>query len=312
MHILEFLSKHWLTVLVPLITLLGIIRVHRYFLSLEKKRHKHVANVDTFDTIESPEDFGDSHESQIRAASTKIKQRFSIIRRTVIMLLLCLASLIAAIPLLNTISAATFSIIAGITSVVIGIAARPFLENFISGIVISVSNRLHIGDTIYIDGELGTIEDITTTHTTIKVWNWQRYILPNSVMLNKAIRNCSHKDELLWTHIEFTASYEQDIDELESDLIAATKKSRHSQDDGNIELWPMGLDAIGVKYWLAAWARGPEDAWYLRSDMRRFVIQSFQKRQVRSHLYHIGNHEIVTTNNAPDIAKPPNQEMKTL
>ena len=294
MPVLEFFSLYWPALAICVVAIVLAFKIQKYFNLLELTRRKRVAKVSNFDTIDAPESFSDSHESQLRIANSHIKRRFSIIRRTVILLILCIASLVAAIPLLNVASAATFSIVAGIASVVIGIAARPFLENFISGIVISVSNRIHIGDTIYIDGELGTIEDITTTHTTIKVWNWQRYILPNSVMLNKAIRNCSHKDELLWTHIEFTAAYEQDINELEHDLISATKASQFSQDEGQIELWPMGLDAAGVKYWLAAWARGPEDAWYLRSDMRRFVIQSFQQRQARSHLHHIQNYEQIS------------------
>ena len=309
MTVLEFLSHNWLIFVFCLLTIALAFKIQKYFNKIESSRRKRVANVNNLEAIESPDSFGASHESQIRTASSQIKRRFSIIRRTIILLLLCIASLLAALPLLNTASAATFSIVAGIASVVIGIAARPFLENFISGIVISVSNRIHIGDTIYIDGELGTIEDITTTHSTIKVWNWQRYILPNSVMLNKAIRNCSHKDELLWTHIEFTAAYEQDIDELEQDLIKTTKQSQYSQDEGQIELWPMGLDAAGVKYWLAAWARGPEDAWYLRSDMRRFVIQSFQKRNARSHLYHIQNYETQQVENLPGLPRTINDEI---
>ena len=278
-------------VLLAVGTCLCALLIHITIRKIENRRRRRINDVDNFNALETSPEIGETNEHYRKEARKSVAKRFSIIRRTLVFMLLFFGISISILPFINTASASIISVIAGITSVIIGIASRPFLENFISGIVLSISDRLHIGDTIYIDGELGTIEDITLTHTTVKIWNWQRYILPNSQMLNKAIRNCSHDEKMLWTHIEFTASYEQTLDELEKDLKAIVKASPYCAETDATELWPMGLDASGVKYWLAAWADGPDAAWSLRNDMRRGVISSFQRRGVASHLYHIQHHE---------------------
>jgi small-conductance mechanosensitive channel len=274
-----------ITILVTLGTgcLLWFLNV--YFLNQEKKRLNRVKKIDSFDPIEVPDEVGDDIEDVRRKVQSGVARRFSVIRRTILFVVLSIGAIFAALPMLDMASAGTLSTIAGIFSVVLGIAARPVLENFISGIVLSLSNKLKVGDTIYIDGELGTVEDVTVSHTTIKVWNWQRYILPNSMMLNKAIRNCTHSEGLLWTHIEFQASYQETHESLAEMLSEKVKASSYFSGEGEPELWPIHLDGEGVKYWLAAWADGPDAAWYLRNDMRKAVLSVFQKKGVRSHLH---------------------------
>ncbi|MEO1173243.1 MAG: mechanosensitive ion channel domain-containing protein, partial [Myxococcota bacterium] len=111
-----------------------------------------------------------------RRGIESIQQQFTITRRAAVPLGLVVTVSLATIPLLDRIPAALLSLTVGVITVLIGVAARPFIENVIAGLVISISKVIRIGDTVKIDEWYGTIEDINTTHTTIKLWDWRRYV----------------------------------------------------------------------------------------------------------------------------------------
>ena len=156
-----------------------------------------------------------------------VKSRFTIIRRG---LTLCVAAvwvLAMIFPFVGRLPSTMLSIVIAISTAVIGIAARPLVENMISGIVISFSKQLRVGDTLSMDGQYGTVEDISITHTKIKTWDWKRYVIPNSRMLNKEFVNLTLNDSLLWAYLEFSVSYEADLDEVGRLAVKVAGESRH-------------------------------------------------------------------------------------
>lgn len=281
--------------LVKILSIIGILTatgllawlLNRFFHRQELRRRGRLNDVEHFDAVDVGEHFVPTVDAGRQRAKSLVSRRFTVQRRTLVLTLLIIGTLGASLPFLGQVPATVFSILAAVLSVVIGIAAKPFLENFISGIVISLSDCFHVGDTVYIDEQLGTIEDITITHTVIKVWNWQRYVMPNSKMLNTPIHNCSNRESCIWTHIEFRTSYEEDLDHLGHSISEILQQSEHLADETSASLWPMDLEAGSVRYWLAGWANGPEEAWYLRNDMRRAVIATLQKHGIHSHSFQL-------------------------
>jgi small-conductance mechanosensitive channel len=172
----------------------------------------------------------------------------------------------------------------GSTAVIIGIASRPFLENFLSGVAITVSKKLNIGDTILIDNQYGKIEDISSTHTILKLWDWRRYVIPNSTMISHEFINYSLYDNWQWTHVEFFVSYEADLELVRELAMAAPQKSRHYADFEPPSFWIMETSRDAIKCWIAAWAESAEKAWELKGDIRTELIIQFQKHGIRTHL----------------------------
>ena len=144
----------------------------------------------------------------------KIGQRFTIIERLSIGAIALLWLFFLVLPHLGKVSSTVFSILVGSSAVVVGIAARPFIENLISGIIISFSKPFRTGDTVKLDEQYGIVEDITLTLTIVKIWNWQRYIIPNSQMLNKSFVNYTIKDNDQWKHVEFWVAYDSDLEQV--------------------------------------------------------------------------------------------------
>ena len=56
---------------------------------------------------------------------------------------------------------------AGVAGLAIGLAARPLLSNLIAGVQIAVAQPIRLDDVVFLEGEYGTIEEITTTYVVI-------------------------------------------------------------------------------------------------------------------------------------------------
>ncbi|WP_421899265.1 mechanosensitive ion channel family protein [Maridesulfovibrio sp.] len=216
-----------------------------------------------------------------------VKTRFTVIRRTLVILIGVVWALAMVMPFVGKLPSTMISIIVAISTAVVGIAARPLVENMISGIVISFSKQLRVGDTLIVDGQYGTVEDISITHTKIKIWDWKRYIIPNSRMLNKEFSNLTLNDTLLWAYVEFSVSYDADIDEVRDIAIAEAARSEHHNEQEDPQFWIRSMDKERVICWVAAWADSPAEAWNLKSDICMRLIRVFKEKGIVTHMSQI-------------------------
>ncbi|MBD3242238.1 MAG: mechanosensitive ion channel [Chitinivibrionales bacterium] len=212
-----------------------------------------------------------------------IRTRFSIIRQLIAGLFVLLVLLALSLGVLGAIPAALLSTIVAAVSVIIGIAARPLLENFVAGIMMTFSGIIRIGDTVDIQGSYGTIEDVTLTHTVVKVWNWRRHVIPNAVVMTCDFLNLTLYDTYQWCHAEFWVSPDADLDVVEHEAIEAARVSSYFAGHESPRFWVMETGKDGVRCWVAAWANSPSDAWNLTNDMRTGVATRLQRLGIPPH-----------------------------
>ena len=174
----------------------------------------------------------------------------------------------------------------------VGFSAVLLLENLIAGVVITFSRQFRVGDTVLLEKDYGTVEDITITHTIIKLWDWKRLIIPNNQMLNREMVSYTTKDSYLWAYVEFWVSYDADILKVEEVALEAAQKSLHFAREGVPRFWIMEMAREGIKCWVAAWTKSPTDSWYIKIDIRTRLIQDFQKRGIKTHSYNIGGEDL--------------------
>ncbi|CCH48985.1 mechanosensitive ion channel family protein [Pseudodesulfovibrio piezophilus] len=230
----------------------------------------------------------DKEERQEQRQMIKgVKSRFTIIRRTLIISIIVVWILALILPFIGRLPSTLLSIVIAVSTAVIGIAARPLVENMISGIVISFSKQLRVGDTLMMDSQYGTVEDISITHTKIKTWDWKRYVIPNSRMLNKEFINLTLNDTLLWAYLEFSVSYEADLDEVSEIAIRVARESEHHNEQEPPQFWVMRMDKESVVCWVAAWADSPAEAWNLKSDIAINLIRQFRENGITAHTSYV-------------------------
>lgn len=213
-----------------------------------------------------------------------IQRSASITRKFLVPLLAALTLLLATFPFLDLVSSAVLSVVIGAITVVFGIAVRPVLENGIAGLVISNSKVISVGDTVKIDGLYGVVVDIAPTHTVVRLWDWRRYVVPNSRLIQQPILNYTMIDLQVMGSAEFWVSHDADIDAVREIGLRIINESDNVIPDQESVFWVLELGERAVKCRLAGWAESPAGAWALSHDIRVGIIQAMQSKGIDAHL----------------------------
>lgn len=265
---------------------ISVLLVNRVVQRTKRLRKLHMQEQGQLEAVPGKEPREHVAENTRKDVVQKIGQRFTIIERLSIGAIILLWVFFLVLPHLGKVSSTVFSILVGSSAVVVGIAARPFIENLISGIIISFSKPFRTGDTVMLDQQYGIVEDITLTFTIVKIWNWRRYIIPNSQMLNKSFVNYTIKDTHQWMHVEFWVAYDTDLKELRQMAMDAAGQSPNFSGKEPPSFWIMEMGKEGYRCWIAAWADNPSTAWELGHDIRTRLVLGFQAKGIKAHNFH--------------------------
>ena len=82
---------------------------------------------------------------------------------------------------------------AGVVGIVVGLAARPVLSNFIAGIQIAMTQPIRLEDAVIVESEFGWVEDIAAAYVVIRLWDRRRMIVPLSYFIEKPFQNWSRQ-----------------------------------------------------------------------------------------------------------------------
>ena len=280
-------SQFWNPILISLLVVLVAYWVtDRTLLQFFRRRLRRVESTETFPPLPSETPLDNPAKVESKRAQENIRSHFKNTKRLLIPGFLVLGLIGASIPFMTAVPAALVSVLLGACTVTAGVAAKPVVENFIAGLVMGFSKVLNIGDTVMVNGHYATVEDISMTHTTLRIWDWRRYIIPNSKMLQTEFLNYSVVDAYQWAYVEFWVSYNADLEEVKRHAIKAAKDSKFFAGYEDPTLFVMDTAKEGVCCWLAAWANNPSDAWMLKADIRAGLISVFSKLGVEPHQYH--------------------------
>ena len=170
---------------------------------------------------------------------------------------------------------------AGITALVIGFAAKSTLANLISGLSLAVYRPFRIGDVVDLEGEYGTVEDITLRHTVVRTWEHKRLIIPNEKLDNMSLINYSIVDPKIKCTAEMGVSYDTDID-LARRLILEEANRCPQRLEGEEEPWVRvtshGDFSIGLRVYL--WVKDIDSAWLARFWLLENIKKRFDKEGV--------------------------------
>ena len=154
------------------------------------------------------------HEGAITRTFSTIDEtifRYLLHLKTILVFVLALFLFSSIIPSLRTFLG-SLTAGAGITAVILGFAAKSTLSNLVSGVMLAIYRPIHIGDTVTIEDQYGTIEDITLRHTILLTWDYKRLVIPNEKLDNMSLINYSLKDPRMVLPLEIGVSYDTDLD----------------------------------------------------------------------------------------------------
>jgi moderate conductance mechanosensitive channel len=269
--------------IVVLVMLLAALPALRKLQALQDQRRESLNNRKEPGAVPARRHKKTIREQQIR----RMESHISITRRTLIVFLMLTGICIASIPFLSQIAPAVLPLAIAATSVIIGIAAKPIIENITCGLVLTFGKLARIGDTVVIDDVYGVIEDFTLTHSVIKRWDSLRYIVPNSSMMTKEFINYSLYDNNRWVYVEFWIDYRADLELVEKLAKESPLGSRYYSDRDEPRFWVAETGREAVKCMVVAWAVTPADGWMLSHDIRKTLVLKLKEHNIITHTHRL-------------------------
>ena len=200
--------------------------------------------------------------------------RYRMIRRLTVaaILIVGVAMALFQFPFFQTLSGAILAS-AAIISGVIGIAARAPLANLVSGVMITFSQPVRLGDYISVDDVYGTVEEIRFTYTFIRTPDNRRVVIPNEAFASRVVNNYSMGSTGSIVSVDFVVPLTSDVDEVrESVLAIADGLATPPQGKSNsVTVQELGADDVILR--AHAWAVEPHSRRDLASDLRAAILR---------------------------------------
>ena len=107
---------------------------------------------------------------------------------------------------------------AGLFSIIAGLAAQSTLTNVFAGIQMTLSNSMRVGDVVSVEGQSGTVGEITLTYVVIYLWDDRRLILPSSYFTSNPYENWTRRGGRITGNIDFDVDWSVPMDALREEF----------------------------------------------------------------------------------------------
>jgi potassium efflux system protein len=102
------------------------------------------------------------------------------------------------------------TILAGALGVGIGIGLQSVVANFVSGLILLLERRIHVGDSVQIGDLQGQVREIGSRASTIRTWDGAEVIVPNANLTSERVTNWTLSDRLRRVDLPVAVDYAAD------------------------------------------------------------------------------------------------------
>lgn len=166
---------------------------------------------------------------------------------------------------------------AGVVGIVVGFAAQKSIATLVSGLVLAIAQPIRIGDVVVVEGQQGTVEEITLSYVVVRLGDLRRLVLPVGTFLDKSFENWSRVSPDMLGNVLLYVDYTTPIDALRAELerlLAASK--RWNKVSWSLDVVDMTDRSIVVRAQMSA--DDPSSAWDLRCEIREQLIAFVQSK----------------------------------
>jgi small-conductance mechanosensitive channel len=215
-----------------------------------------------------------SHKAKERKAITQM--RFIKSASIVVIVTLATATILWNIPAVRTIGT-TILTSAGVIGIIAGVAAQKSIANLITGMQIAFTQPIKIDDEVVIEGEFGTVEDITLTYVVVKTWDWRRLVLPLNYFNDHHFINRSFNSPELIGTVFLYVDYTFPVAELRKKCLDIIGENI-LWDKKVAQLLVTNADAVSVEVRVTFSAKNAASVWDLSCQIREQLITFIQEQ----------------------------------
>ncbi|WP_159738990.1 mechanosensitive ion channel family protein [Vibrio atypicus] len=166
----------------------------------------------------------------------------------------------------------------GIAGVIIGFALQDTLSNFAAGMMLLIYRPFDVGDFVFAGGVDGKVSHMSLVNTTIKTFDNQIIIIPNSKIWGDVIKNVTH-ERVRRVDMVFGIGYGDDLLKAEAVLteIVMNHPSVLRTPEPNIKVHT--LNTSSVDFIVRPWVK-TDDYWDVYWDVTKEVKLRFDKEGI--------------------------------
>ncbi len=207
----------------------------------------------------------------------RVRTQVLILRRLTVVaaVVVGLGAILLTFPALQAAGASLLAS-AGVVGIIAGVAAQSSLANLFAGIQLAFSDAIRIDDVVVVEGQWGTIEEITLTYVVVHVWDDRRLVLPSTWFTTKPFENWTRQHSELLGSVEFDLDWRVSTGGMRAELnriLAGTDLWDHRT--GILQV----TDAVGgwVRVRVLVTARDAPTLFDLRALVRERLIDWMQR-----------------------------------
>ena len=165
---------------------------------------------------------------------------------------------------------------AGLSALVIGLAAKSVFGNLLAGLQIALSQPIRIDDVLIVQGEWGRVEEITSTYVVMKIWDERRLVIPLQWFIDNPFQNWTRTTSEIIGSVFFWVDFSADLDSLRAE---ATRLAQSSKDyDGRVCLLQVvDTNERAMQLRLIVSSPSAGQSWDLRCLLREGLIALMQR-----------------------------------
>ncbi|MEU7469727.1 mechanosensitive ion channel domain-containing protein [Streptomyces sp. NPDC044984] len=217
--------------------------------------------------------YASNHRERDPARVRRVRTQVTLIRRVVsaIVGVVAAAAMLLTFPAMQAAGASLLAS-AGILGIVAGVAAQSTLSNMFAGLQIAFGDMVRIGDTVVVDGEWGTVEEITLTFLTVRTWDERRITMPVSYFTSKPFENWSRDTPqmtgIVFWHLDHSAPLEAMRDKLRDILRECPAWDGRAYNLNVTDSTPSTMEVRAL-----VTAKDADDIWTVRVEVREQMIR---------------------------------------
>ena len=175
---------------------------------------------------------------------------------------------------LNTFGVQTTSIVAviGAAGLAIGLALQGTLSNVAAGVMLIFFRPIKVGDFVIVNGQMGTVKDISLNYTELASLQNVQIIIPNSEVWGNTIVNYSINQtrRIEWT---FGVGYGSNLKLAEETIIGTIMADPRAHAEPEPFIQVNNLGDFSVDFLVRVWCAN-SDAFAFEQDMKRRVKEA--------------------------------------
>jgi small-conductance mechanosensitive channel len=188
----------------------------------------------TADTIRHRYNMDDAHNLRERKILTQLQyiQRIA----SIIIFIVVASFILLQFDGMRNLGAGILST-AGVGGIIIGLAAQKSIANLLAGFQIAFTQPIRLDDVLIVEGEYGTVEEITLTYVTLKLWDQRRLIVPLNYFIDHHFQNWTRYNSELMGSVFLHLDYTFPVDKLRAEV----ERYLPTQ-----ELWDQRVSSVAV------------------------------------------------------------------